>query len=233
MVNEPWKMIRNLFGGLSKENSQHLAYMRQLQREIAANDIMNMPLRRLNAVVFDIETTGFYPEKGDQILSIGAVKIQNGELLENESFYTLIHTSKTLSDEIALLTGIKQEHLADAPMITDALMQFFKYVKDLPLIAHHSSHEKKFMQQVCWANFKTPFRHRLFDTSFLYRLVEQEERSIKLEDCCKRHGIEVYNRHHALGDAILTAKLWLKYCQDVETLGCQNMNDVYEMLAKK
>ncbi|WP_080846976.1 exonuclease domain-containing protein [Cytobacillus gottheilii] len=233
MANEPWRMIRNLFGGLSKENSQHLAYMRQLQREIAANDIMTMPLKSLNAVVFDIETTGFYPEKGDQILSIGAVKIRNGELLVDDSFYTLIHTSKELSEEIVSLTGINPRDLDEAPQISEALIQFFKYVKDLPLIAHHSAHEKKFMQQACWTNFKTPFRHRLFDTSFLYRLVEHEENSIKLEDCCKRQGIIVHNRHHALGDAILTAKLWLKYGQEVEALGCKNMNDVYEMLAKK
>jgi DNA polymerase III subunit epsilon len=232
MAFEPWRAIRNLFSGLQKQNSQHHAYIRQLQREMAANNIMTQPLSGLNAVVFDIETTGFYPDKGDEILSIGAVKIQNGEVNEEDAFYTLVHTNKILSVEISSLTGIYNADLEEAPSISDALIKFFQFVKDLPLIAHHSSHEKRFMQQACWTNFKTPFRHRVFDTSFLYQLVEKEDKSNKLEDCCKRYGIEVNNRHHALWDAILTAKLWLKYCKDVELLGCKHMNDVYEMLSK-
>lgn len=226
------KLNNNRFGGLQSQNSQHLAFMRQLHREMNEYNVMEKPLEKISAVVFDIETTGFYPEKGDRILSIGAVKIIAGQMLESESFYSLVRFEEELPEGIKKLTGINNKELLAAPSLSDVMIQFFKFAQDLPLIAHHSSHEKKFMQHASWTMFKTSFKHRLFDTSFLYRLIEPQGISIKLEDFCVRNGIEIVDRHHALGDAKLTAQLWLCYIIKVRNAGCETMKDVYEKIAK-
>lgn len=225
------KVGGNKFAGLQGNNSQHIAFLRQLQRESYMNDVMIAPLDKMNAVVFDIETTGFFPEKGDRIISIGAIKLEKGEIIENQAFYSLINYDGELSAEVSELTGIQQQQLNDAPPLSDVLVRFFKFVEDYPLIAHHANHEKIFMQQACWSMFRTPFRHRLFDTSFLYRLIEPEVMSFRLEDLCEKHGIAVEHRHHALEDAKLTARLWLYYIEAVRVIGCHTMNDVYEKIA--
>ncbi|MDQ0268653.1 exonuclease domain-containing protein [Cytobacillus purgationiresistens] len=226
------KLNNNRFGGLQTHNSQHMAFIRQLQRELIEDDVMSKPIERINAVVFDIETTGFYPDKGDQIISIGAVKIIDGEMAEDETFYSLVQYEGELSEEIEALTGINGSDLVDAPSLSDVLVEFFQFVKESPLIAHHSSHEKRFMQHASWSIFRTSFKHRLFDTSFLYRLIEPQGISIKLEDFCEKNDIQIVDRHHALGDAKLTAQLWLCYVKKVHALGCQHMKDVYERIAK-
>ena len=49
-------------------------------------------------VVFDLETTGLYPNSGDSIIEIGAVKIKDGNIIDR--YDELIKPDKLLSDEI-------------------------------------------------------------------------------------------------------------------------------------
>lgn len=125
----------------SGSNSQQIAFMRQLQKDLKVEVASRLPLSNLKAVVFDIETTGFLPDKGDQIISIGAVKVEGCEILD-EQFYTLVNADVEIPREISRLTGIETENLLDAPPLSDVLVQFFEFIKDDTLVAHHSSHEK-------------------------------------------------------------------------------------------
>lgn len=210
------------------QNKEHMAYMRQLQREISKKDVLHTPLDELDIVVFDMETTGFYPYQGDEIISIGAIKILHGQIQETNPFYSLVHTEKEISGEIENLTGIRNQQLIDAPKLPEVLDQFLHFSKDLPLIAHHAVHEKSFLQHSFWKLYRKPFQLRIIDTSFLYRLVEPELQLIALEDLCEHNGIPVVNRHHALGDAILAAKLWITYVEKLKKKGIRSLQDVYE-----
>ena len=214
----------------SGSNSQQIAFMRQLQKDLKVEVASRLPLSNLKAVVFDIETTGFLPDKGDQIISIGAVKVEGCEILD-EQFYTLVNADVEIPREISRLTGIETENLLDAPPLSDVLVQFFEFIKDDTLVAHHSSHEKSFMQSACWKSFKTPFKHRIVDTSFVFKIVEPKQRILTLEEWCEFNDIPVIDRHHALGDAKLTAILWCQYLQRVQQLGCRTLQDIYERLA--
>lgn len=226
------KFQTSVFGAAQNgQNSQQIAFMRQLQREMKAEETLSIPLDDLNVVVFDIETTGFFPEQGNEIISIGAVKVKGCSLQEEDIFYSLVRYEESLSDEIRELTGISDEELKDAPPLEEALIQFYQFVKGDTLVAHHSSHEKSFMQHANWKLFRTPFKHRIVDTSFLSRIAEPNAEYVRLEDWCEHKEIPVADRHHALGDAILTAKLWCKYVDEVKGLGCRNLRDIYERIA--
>ena len=95
-------------GGI--QNAQQIAFLRNLQKEIHQEDALTVPLQQLKVVVFDIETTGFHPEKGDGILSLGAIKMQGAEVLE-ETFYSLSRYEEQVPEEIERLTGITTEML--------------------------------------------------------------------------------------------------------------------------
>ncbi|MFP3359977.1 exonuclease domain-containing protein, partial [Planococcus sp. SIMBA_143] len=95
-------------------------------------------------------TTGFYPNKGDAILSIGAVKV-TGETIEQETFYSLVQSNTAPSEEVTELTGIKAEDLQDAPPLSEVLAQFYKFIKGHTLVAHHAKHEQAFMQHATWS----------------------------------------------------------------------------------
>ncbi|WP_332698492.1 exonuclease domain-containing protein [Halalkalibacter lacteus] len=216
----------------AQTNPQHAALLKQMQKEIQEKQVLTVPLKELDVVVVDIETTGFFPEQGDQILSIGAVKVRGEEVLENQTFYSFVQYEKEVPAEIKKLTGITEKEVNDAPPLSEVFLQFYKYVGHRILVAHHANHEKKFFESASWKVFHSKFKHRIVDTSFLIRVAEPNNNLARLEDYCETCGIEVQNRHHALGDAKMTAQLWSIYIKKVQMLGCQNLRDIYRYLAK-
>jgi DNA polymerase III subunit epsilon len=227
------KLSSNIYAGVQgQSNPQHISFLRQLQKEMKDKNSLDCPLHELNVVVFDLETTGFHPEKGDQIISIGAVKMTGDHIMKTETFYSLVKADIQLSDEISTLTNIQNEDLQNAPTASEVLMQFFKFVHKHTLVAHHAKHEQSFMQKMTWDLLKTRFEHRIIDTSFLIRLSNPVSKSMPLEDVCSECAIEIKDRHHALGDALLTAQIWSFYLQKAQSMGYKNMREVYEQLAK-
>lgn len=223
----------NIYAGLQGLSTpQQMAFLRALQKEARQNNCLDTPLNKLKVVVFDLETTGFYPEKGDQVISIGAIRMTGYRLEEEDTFYSLLKTDFPLSTEISALTNIQNDDLQRAPIALNVVIQFFKYIKSDLLVAHHSKHEKAFMQKLSRDLLRTRFEHRIVDTSFLIRLSKPFMKSWCLEDVCQESGIEVQNRHHALGDAITTAKVWSRYLQEAEVKGFKNLKEIYEFLAK-
>ena len=55
---------------LGSQNAQQMAFIRSMSKDQRKESIMDQPLRDMEVVVFDLETTGFYPNNGDEILSI-------------------------------------------------------------------------------------------------------------------------------------------------------------------
>ncbi|MCM2533982.1 exonuclease domain-containing protein [Neobacillus pocheonensis] len=227
------KLGSNIYAGVGgQSNPQHISFMRQLQKELKEKNILDSPLNELKVVVFDIETTGFYPEKGDRVLSIGAIKMTGHQVHDSTTFYSLIQSEFPLSYEISSLTNIQEEQLRVAPPARDVLMQFFKYVHSDILVAHHAKHEQSFMQKITWDILRTRFEHRIIDTSFLIRLSSPFKKLLTLEQVCEECGIEIRDRHHALGDAIMTAYIWGYYLQKARTMGFKTLREVYEYIAK-
>lgn len=140
MKNNPLYHFFNQFRGkisssiyipfLGKADRNHLALLRNLEKEMEVDKCLDVPLNKLNVVIFDFETTGFYPEKGDSILSIGAIKIINGQMDTNKTFYSLVYNERRLPDEIKQLTGIDESELLSAPPIADVLIQFYQFVQN-------------------------------------------------------------------------------------------------------
>ncbi|RUL56875.1 exonuclease domain-containing protein [Lysinibacillus antri] len=237
MAFEPFmQLFRGIQGRYSQgiggiQNSHQMAYLRHLQKEMNKLDPMNVPLNELDVVVFDIETTGFFPEKGESILSIGAVKMKGSSIIE-EPYYSLVYYDQPIPNNIVELTGITNEQVLHAPPITDVMMNFFQFVQNSTLVAHHASHEKRFMQYISLKLFKTPFKHRIVDTSFLYKIAEPHRHHVALEQICCDNQIPILDRHNALGDAKMTAQLWAIYVEKVQKLGCDTLQDVYNHFAR-
>ncbi|MGG0658448.1 exonuclease domain-containing protein [Rummeliibacillus pycnus] len=220
-------------GGLGEVlNAQQIAFLRGLQKEIQPEAALTIPLSNLNVVVFDLETTGFSPEKGDEILSIGAIKMSGSQIHCEETFYSLLHTEKPIPHNIVQLTGIKNEDIRDAPPASNVLIEFLDFVKESALVAHHANHERNFMKHASNRFFRTPFKHRIVDTAFLFKIVERSIDLVKLEDFCTYNNIPIINRHNTLGDAILTAELWSLYIERARKIGCETLQDVYDRYSR-
>ncbi|MEH6947616.1 exonuclease domain-containing protein [Bacillus sp. JJ634] len=241
IMNQMVRFVKQLSGKLSpsmyssvehQTDAASIAFLRQLQRDIKAKDVLQVPFSELKVTVFDLETTGFYPQKGDKIVSIGAVKMIGNQIIEDETYYSLVNCNEPLPEHVKELTGICEAELAEAPSLEQVLKEFYQFIESRPLVAHHANHEKSFMQHATSSVLKLNFQHRIIDTSFLTKVVEPKKDLITLDDCCNHFGISIEKRHHALHDAIGTAKLWAEGVRLTQQLGFSNLSDVYAHLAK-
>ena len=116
----------------SKRSANRL--LRSLQKEMKQSDALYVPLHQLKVVVFDIETTGFFPEQGDEIISIGAIKVCGEEIQEDQQFYSLIRYEKELSSEIMNLTGITNDQLKMLHLFQRFLFNFLTLLKMIHLL---------------------------------------------------------------------------------------------------
>ncbi|MFA4136291.1 MULTISPECIES: exonuclease domain-containing protein [unclassified Brevibacillus] len=211
------------------DDKQHIAYLRSISKANKPVDSSaDIPLHDLEVVVVDLETTGFYPDHGDAIISIGAVAMRGEHLLLGDSFYTLVNPGRTIPPHIRSLTGITDDMVADAPELIEALSRFFQFVGDRPLVAHHSRHEREFLRSGLWKTSRRPFTHRMLDTMLLIRLLNNPIGNGSLDTLCAAHDIPISRRHHAYCDAVAAGTLWAKYLVKAQSQGFTNLRQVYE-----
>lgn len=217
--------------GHNDGDKQHLAYLRSLGKQRQQADSgADIPLENLEVVVVDLETTGFYPDHGDAIISIGAVAMKGDRLLLGDSFYTMVNPGRRIPPHVCSLTGISDEMVEDAPDLLQAMSRFFQFVGDRPLVAHHSRHEREFFRAGLWKTSRRPLTHRMLDTMLLIRLLSKPIGNGSLDALCAQHDIPISRRHHAYCDAVAAGTLWGKYLLKAQEAGYTNLRQVYEAL---
>ncbi|WP_052015610.1 exonuclease domain-containing protein [Alkalihalobacillus hemicellulosilyticus] len=241
MMNNMVQLVKQLSGKLSPSVYTSLqqqsaaarhSQLRQIQRELKKDDVLERPLSELPFVIFDFETSGFSPDKGDSILSIGAVKMKGDEILEKETFYSTVY-SENPPEDVLRLTGLTKEELNDSKPLSHVLPTFYEYIGKSTLVAHHASHEKRFMSHATWQLLRTTFVHRILDTSFLTKVVHPSLKLVTLDECCRHYQIPIHVRHHAMEDALVTAKLWQKNIRFAKELGYETLQEIYTYLARQ
>jgi len=217
---------------LGSPNAQQMAFIRAANREQRKQSMLDMPLSELEVVVFDLETTGFNPNNGDEIISFGAVLLKGKELRESETFYSLVNPKRKISKAIVELTGITNEMAQDAPDLMQVLHDFMEFVGKRLLVAHASGHDKQFLNAALWRTSKINLNHRVLDTMMVAKWLEPELGSYSLDDLLEHHGIAVTERHHALHDSLMTAQLWLVYLERIMARNLTTLGDLYAYLSK-
>jgi DNA polymerase-3 subunit epsilon len=217
---------------LGSQNAQQMAFIRNVNKEQRKQSMFDMPLRELEVVVFDLETTGFYPTNGDEIISFGAVMFRGGELVESESFYSLVNPKRKIPKAIIELTGITNEMVEDAPDLMQVLHDFMEFVGRRLLIAHASGHDKQFLNAALWRTSKVNLNHRVLDTMMVAKWLEPNLAGYSLDELLESCCIPITERHHALQDSIMTAKLWQNYLARILERNITTLGDLYAYLSK-
>lgn len=186
-----------------------------------------MRLAALACTVFDTETTGLQPAEGDEIVSIGAVRILNGRVLAHEAFEQLVDPRRAMSSEAARITGIDDAMLTGQPPITSVLPAFHRYCEDSVLVAHNAAFDMRFLS-LKEAETGLSFTHPVLDTLLLSEVIYPELESHRLEAIAERMGVRPIGRHTALGDAIMTAEVFLKMIPLLEKQGIVTLGQARE-----
>lgn len=173
-------------------------------------------------VVFDIETTGFGPVR-DQIIEIGAVKVENGVIVDKYS--TFINPDIPIPYHITQLTSITDEMVMEAPKIDVILPEFLEFCKDSILVAHNASFDVGFINKKAeFLGLETDFT--VIDTVGMARMLLPHLSKFKLNLVAKELGISLENHHRAVDDAGATAEIFVKFIEMLKNKGIYTLEEL-------
>ena len=197
----------------------------------AGHALDDRPLSSLTYTVFDTETTGLNPSGGDEIIQMGAARIVNGKLLRQESFEQLVDPQRLIPAVTIPIHGITQDMVRGQPTIGEVLPAFHVFAQDTVLVAHNAAFDMKFLQ-LKEAETGLVFNHPVLDTLLLSAVVHPNQESHRLEAIAERFNITVLGRHTALGDAMVTAEVWLRLIPLLQDMGIHTMRQAREAAEK-
>ena len=175
-------------------------------------------------VVFDIETTGFSAVT-DQIIEIGAVKVEDGKI--TDKFSTFVNPKRPIPFRITELTSITDEMVIGSPDIETILPQFIDFIGDAVLVAHNASFDVGFIEQNCKRQkIETDFTY--VDTVALARVLLPALNRFKLDTVAKALNISLENHHRAVDDAGCTAEIFVKFVQMLKERDLTTLSKVNE-----
>jgi len=168
------------------------------------------PYEKQKYCVIDIETNGSKPGTS-QVIEIGAVMLQNGEVIDR---YETFVECAFLPEYISKITGIEPEDLMDAPSRKEALIGLRHFMEDAIFVAHNADFDFGFLdasfERFGLGNIGNP---KLCTIELARRTFESERYGLAyLIDFL---NIEMATHHRAYSDAVCAAKVMEK---SIETL---------------
>ena len=189
-------------------------------------DELGRPLRDVTFCVVDLETTGGSPQTGSMITEIGAVKVRGGEVLGE--FQTLVNPHDQIPAFIAVLTGITNSMVADAPSIDQALPPFLEFARGCVLVAHNAPFDVGFLQHFARAQDLAWPTFEVLDTAKLARRVvtRDDAPNCKLSSLATAFGSTTTPNHRALSDARATVDVLHGLMERLGPLGVHTLEEL-------
>jgi DNA polymerase-3 subunit epsilon len=193
------------------------------------------PIDEVRFVVLDSETTGFDPHT-DRIITIGAVSVQNREILLGDSFERLLKV--TTNTSAVTVHGVTRDESRRGMEEPAALESFLDYLKDAVIVGHHIGHDMAVFDNAYERHWGFHLLNRCIDTLTLTLLLEKDGafagrrpiRRFTLDALCELFNVIPHDRHTAGGDAFITAQIFLRLLRLALRNGREKLGKLAESL---
>ena len=166
----------------------------------------------MREIVFDTETTGMDPEKGDKIVEIGCLELEN-HIPTGRTFHKYINPERDVPAEVVAVHGLDNERLKDEPTFGEIVGDFMDFIgKDTKLIAHNAAFDMKFLNaEIATYGYPKIDDKRVIDSLLIARK-KFPGSPASLDALCRRFHIDNTSRtlHGALLDSELLAEVYLE-----------------------
>jgi DNA polymerase-3 subunit epsilon len=202
-----------------------------LQHSGEVRELDHCKLSELTYTAFDTETTGLDPTGGDEIISIGAVRIVNGNLRTEEVFDQLVNPRRPINPASVRVHGITSQMVEGQPYIEQVLPVFHRFCEDTVLLAHNAAFDMRFLQ-LKEARTGLKFTNPILDTLMLSAVLHPHQQNHTLEAIAARFGVNIFARHTALGDAIVTGEIFLRMLPLLKEMGILTLAQAREAVSR-
>ncbi|HTR17641.1 MAG TPA: DNA polymerase III subunit epsilon [Acetobacteraceae bacterium] len=163
------------------------------------------------SILFDTETTGLDPAKGDRVIEIAALELVR-DLPTGQFFHTLIDPERDVPEEATRVHGFSRGDLIGKPKFRDIADDFLAFIGDDPLVAHNAVFDFTFIDaELTRLGLPTLPPGRMIDT---LALAKQRFPGMpnSLDALCRRFSIDLSERtsHNALLDCRLLAQVYIE-----------------------
>ena len=158
--------------------------------------------------VIDIETTGKYVNNCE-IIELSAVRVRNSQIVDKYS--TLIKPEKKVPAEITELTGITDEMLENAPLISKKLSEYIAFIGDDIILGHNiASFDRHIISRYCSELGLPLLENDTLDTLQYAHCCDVDVPDYRLTTLTAFFGISHSNAHRALADCIANFECYEK-----------------------
>lgn len=162
-------------------------------------------------IVFDTETTGFYPESGDKLVEIGAIELIN-HVPTGITYHQYINPEREVPEDAFKIHGLSYDYLKSFPTFSQIADEWLDFVGDSILVAHNAPFDMKFINYELGQNNRKGYTNdKVVDTLDIAKMLFPGARN-NLDALCRRFGVDNTERtlHGALLDAQLLAEVYLE-----------------------
>ena len=188
-------------------------YVQTLCNRTKNKDFLNKTIKEAKYIVIDTETTGIDKSK-DAILSIAAIKVKNFRIVN--IYNTFIDAEVRIPEESKKFHHIEDYHLKDKPKIYEIIPDLLKFIgQDAVIVGHHVKFDFDLLNREIQKHFHAKLYNPTIDTGNIYRFLNKTDESVSLDKIIDKYLSKVIDRHSALGDALVTAEVFIKMIQQL------------------
>jgi DNA polymerase-3 subunit epsilon len=189
------------------------------------------PVEQVRFIVLDSETTGLDPRR-DRLITIGAVAVQDGEILLDDCFEVMMKVAYNNSS--VTVHGITRDEAAGGMEERDAMTLFLEYLGDGVIVGHHIGHDIEALSCACERHFGFRVRNRSLDTMDLTLHLKDDggfagrpiAEGFSLDGLCEMFGVAPHDRHTAGGDAFITAQIFQRLLRVAHKVGRRTLGQL-------
>ena len=186
-------------------------------------------LQSLAYTVIDVETTGTSAYRGDRVVEIAAVRVENGAV--RDVFETLINPERSIPPYVSRLTNITWGMVRDAPRFRDVCDELLTRMEGTVFVAHNAGFDWRFVSAEIERATGRSLEGRRLCTVRLAHAVLPQLRRRSLDWVANYYDVEIKGRHRAGGDAVATAHCLVRMLRTVIDRGCDCWDDLETLLA--
>ncbi|MEL6862880.1 MAG: 3'-5' exonuclease [Bacteroidota bacterium] len=193
--------------------------------------------REFRFVVFDTETTGLDLKK-DRICQIGAVAVKGYSIHLKDFFDTLVYQESGGLGKVKEVHGLRDSVIQSGLEEEAAIVQFIQYLGNAIILAHHAAFDIGMINTALKRSFGPRFKlkNKYLDTAHMEKRLRpvsayavENPSDYSLDVLAGKYGIALHDRHTAIGDAFITAQIFLKIAARLEKRG---VNSIGSLMAK-
>ncbi|WP_282138975.1 ATP-dependent DNA helicase DinG [Rossellomorea aquimaris] len=178
-------------------------------------------------VVIDLETTGNSPKKGEKIIQLSAVIIENGKIIDQ--YTSFVSPGKPIPAFIEELTGINDEMVKDAPAFHEIAPKILELLDHGVFVAHNVQFDLSFLQAELEDAGYNPFTGPAFDTVELAKVALPSADSFKLTELSNSLELSHVRPHQADSDAYVTAEILLYFIEELSKLPLVTLENLHKL----